>query len=72
MNPLPARRHARSRPRTRLAGALAFRRSALAFRLHRGVPAALRGAPLPAPRRPRPMSPFTQRALRLRAAGGPR
>lgn len=31
MNPLPARRYVRARPRIRLSGALAFRRHALAF-----------------------------------------
>ncbi|NIJ94790.1 hypothetical protein FHT12_003525 [Xanthomonas campestris] len=67
MNPLPARRYARARPRLRLTGALAFRRHALAFRLHRAVPAAVIGPPRPY-RRPRCLSAFTRRALELRAA----
>ncbi|CAD1789681.1 hypothetical protein XSP_001373 [Xanthomonas euroxanthea] len=67
MNPLPARRYARARPRLRLTGALAFRRHALAFRLHRAVPAAVIGPPRPY-RRPRCLSAFTRRALKLRAA----
>ncbi|MBB3779492.1 hypothetical protein FHY16_002248 [Xanthomonas campestris] len=66
MNPLPARRYARARPRLRLTGALAFRRHALAFRLHRAVPAAVIGPPRPY-RRPRCLSAFTRRALELRA-----
>ncbi|KAB7765972.1 hypothetical protein [Xanthomonas maliensis] len=65
MNPLPARGCLRARPRIRLSGALVFRRHALAFRLHRAVPAATLGPPRL--RRPRPLSAFTRRALQLRA-----
>ncbi|MCC8552515.1 hypothetical protein [Xanthomonas hortorum] len=68
MNPLPARRYVRARPRIRLSGALAFRRHALAFRIHRAAPAAIVGPPQPQ-RRVRSLSAFTQRAMKLRAAG---
>ncbi|MCC4586808.1 hypothetical protein JWH11_16825 [Xanthomonas melonis] len=67
MNPLPARRVGRARTRLRLSGALAFRRHALAFRVHRSAPAAVVGPPRPL-RRPRPLTAFTRRALELRAA----
>lgn len=66
MNPLPARRYVRARPRIRLSGALAFRRHALAFCVHRATPAATLGPPRPQ-RRPRALSAFTRGALRLRA-----
>ncbi|APO96987.1 hypothetical protein [Xanthomonas vesicatoria] len=66
MNPLPARRYARARPRLRLSGALAFGRYALAFRVHRGAPAATIGPPR-LQRRPRTLAAFTRRALELRA-----
>ncbi|MCS3746097.1 MULTISPECIES: hypothetical protein [unclassified Xanthomonas] len=67
MNPLPACRYARARARARLSGALAFGRHALAFRVHRGAPAAAIGPPRPQ-RRPRTLAAFTRRALELRAA----
>ncbi|PPV06478.1 hypothetical protein XBLMG947_2652 [Xanthomonas bromi] len=67
MNPLPARRYVRARPRIRLSGALAFRRDALAFCVHRNAPAATIGPPRPQ-RRPRVLAAFTRRALELRAA----
>ncbi|WP_115047632.1 hypothetical protein [Xanthomonas arboricola] len=67
MNRAPARTHARPRLRIRLTGALAFRRHALAFRVHRAAPAAVIGPPRPF-RRPRCLSAFTRRALELRAA----
>ncbi|MEA5125310.1 hypothetical protein [Xanthomonas floridensis] len=67
MNPLPARRYTRARPRIRLSGALAFRRHALAFRVYRSAPAAVIGPPRPQ-RRPRTLAAFTRRALELRAA----
>ncbi|MFW3175052.1 hypothetical protein IA54_009810 [Xanthomonas phaseoli pv. syngonii LMG 9055] len=67
MNPLPARRYVRARPRIRLSGALAFRRHALAFCVHRSAPAATIGPPR-ALRRPRVLAAFTRRALELRAA----
>lgn len=67
MNPLPACRYVRARTRIRLSGALAFRRHALVFRIHRAAPAAVIGPPQPQ-RRPRSLSVFTQRALKLRAA----
>ncbi|KUF24518.1 MULTISPECIES: hypothetical protein [Xanthomonas] len=66
MNPLPARRYVRARPRIRLSGALAFRRHALAFCVHRSAPAATIGPPRPL-RRPRVLAAFTRRALELRA-----
>ncbi|MCE4370367.1 hypothetical protein [Xanthomonas hortorum] len=68
MNPLPARRYVRARPRIRLSGALAFRRHALAFRIHRAAPAAIVGPPQPQ-LRTRSVSAFTRCALALRAAG---
>ncbi|PPU42010.1 hypothetical protein [Xanthomonas arboricola] len=67
MNPLPAHRYARARPRIRLTGALAFGRHALAFRVHRALPAAVIGPPRPY-RRERCLGAFTRRALELRAA----
>ncbi|UXA52551.1 hypothetical protein M0D46_01055 [Xanthomonas prunicola] len=67
MNPLPARRYVRARPRIRLSGALAFRPHALAFCVHRNAPAATVGPPQPQ-RRQRVLAAFTRRALELRAA----
>ncbi|AZR23658.1 hypothetical protein [Xanthomonas vasicola] len=67
MNPLPARRYVRARPRIRLSGALVFRRHALAFCMHRNAPAASIGPPQPQ-RRARVFAAFTRRALELRAA----
>ncbi|PPU69464.1 hypothetical protein [Xanthomonas pisi] len=66
MNPLPACRYTRARPRLRLSGALAFGRHVLAFRVHRGAPAAAIGPPRPQ-RRVRMLAAFTRRALQLRA-----
>ncbi|MCL1502524.1 hypothetical protein [Xanthomonas nasturtii] len=68
MNPLPPRRYVRARPRSRLSGALVFRRHALAFCVHRNAPAATIGPPR-LQRRPRVLAAFTRRALELRAAG---
>ncbi|KGR41398.1 hypothetical protein XvhCFBP2543_11500 [Xanthomonas vasicola] len=65
MNPLPARRYVRARPRIRLSGALVFRRHALAFCMHRNAPAASIGPPQPQ-RRARVFAAFTRRALELR------